>query len=216
MPTLPREFADLLTPAGLRVLEGRSALAGALLDPPTRFVASPRLIDHRQATRVLAVLERSLRPTLEEMALPIPPQTITEMTANYAEWLPKTGRVLTAYLDRRRSPSYRRAEEVGLVALLQSESFGRFATALAGRHLRRRWGMQVLCYRTGDYADRTTITTRRTPRPDRATSMCTSPSAPQASLPRSWSMRGGGTSVSASAWPRWEGSPPTACPSGTT
>ncbi len=152
VPRLPLEFADLLSRRGLSLLAGRDPLSGSLLDPPTRFVSARDLIDRRQAARVLAVLERSLRPVLKEMALPIPPQTITEMTANYSEWLPKTGRVQTAYLDRRSSASYRVAEEVGLAALLRSSSFRAFAAALSGRPLRAKHGMQVLCYGPGDYA----------------------------------------------------------------
>ena len=149
---LPREFADLLTPRGLRVLAGRDGLCGKLLEPPTRFLSMRGLVDPRQAARVLKVLERSLRPVLTEMALAIPPQTITEMTENYSEWLPKIGRVQTAYLDRRSDRPYRVAEDVGLVHLLQSESFRQFASILSGRGVRKRWGMQVLCYQPGDYA----------------------------------------------------------------
>src|SRR4030095_10664763 len=54
--------------------------------------------------------------------------------------------------ERRRERADRRAEEIGLVAMLRSESFAAFAAALAGRALRRRWGIQLLCYGPGDYA----------------------------------------------------------------
>jgi hypothetical protein len=36
--------------------------------------------------------------------------------------------------------------------MLRSESFGAFAAAVSGRALRRRWGIQVLCYGPGDYS----------------------------------------------------------------
>jgi hypothetical protein len=73
------------------------------------------------------------------------------MVENYSERLPKAVRVQTALLEHPRQRSWRAAEEVGLIAMLRSESFGRFAAALAGRPLRRKWGMQVLCYAHGDY-----------------------------------------------------------------
>jgi hypothetical protein len=152
VPALPSEFEDLLTAAGRRVLAGRHPLCGALLEPGRRFVASTALVDRRKAERVRAALERALRPHLVEMARIIPPQTLTEMTENYGEWLPKTGRVQTIYLDRARERGYQLASELGVVALLQSESLAAFAAAIAGRPLRRRGGMQVLCYQPGDYA----------------------------------------------------------------
>jgi hypothetical protein len=74
------------------------------------------------------------------------------MQQNYAELLPKTVRVHTAMLESRRAKAYRRADEIGLVALLRSASFGAFAEALAGRRLRKGWGIQALCYGPGDYA----------------------------------------------------------------
>jgi hypothetical protein len=73
------------------------------------------------------------------------------MTKDYGEVLPKTARLRTAYLERRRERAYRRAEEIGLVAMLCSTSFAAFAAALAGRELRPRWGIQLLCYGPGDY-----------------------------------------------------------------
>jgi hypothetical protein len=35
---------------------------------------------------------------------------------------------------------------------MTSPSFGAFAAALSGRKLRRRWGIQALCYGPGDYS----------------------------------------------------------------
>lgn len=39
-----------------------------------------------------------------------------------------------------------------MVGLLRSASFAAFAEVLAGRPLRRRWGIQTLCYVPGDYS----------------------------------------------------------------
>ncbi|HLL55407.1 MAG TPA: hypothetical protein VK447_17745 [Myxococcaceae bacterium] len=153
MRAFPSEFAELLAPRGRRILDGKlPELRGVLANPSRYFVALQNVLDAKKAAGCLALLEKALLGTLVEMEDPIPEEAISGMVENYSELLPKTVRVLTAPLEHRRQRSWRAAEEVGLVAMLQSESFGRFAAALAGRPLRRRWGMQVLCYAHGDYS----------------------------------------------------------------
>jgi hypothetical protein len=152
MDRFPAEFEDMLTAAGRRVLAERSPLCGVLAEPRQRFLAEAGLVSERSARAAVRLLDRALFDLLEPLEQPIPPETIWEMTKNYGELLPKTARVKTAYLERRRERAYRRAEEIGLVGLLRSESFAAFAAALAGRTLRRRWGIQLLCYGPGDYA----------------------------------------------------------------
>jgi len=150
---VPREFEDLLSPAGRRVLAGRdAAVCGALADPRRRFIALEGLLKKSAAEALRKVLEREMLPLLQPMEMPIPPETIWEMKRNYEEWLPKTVRVMTATLESKRAMSYARAREIGLIDLLSSESLIAFAEAVAGRKLRRKGGEQVLCYRPGDYA----------------------------------------------------------------
>lgn len=152
MNRFPDEFSDMLTAAGRRVLDGRSALCGALANPRRRFLAETGLVSERQARAAVRLLNRSLYGCLELLEQPIPPESIWEMTKNYGELLPKTVRVRTAYLERRRERAFGRAEEIGLIAMLRSESFAALAAALVGRKLRRRWGIQLLCYGPGDYS----------------------------------------------------------------
>lgn len=153
MPAFPTEFADLLTPRGLRILRGRDSQAsGALLRvPPQRFISLRGVIDMRKALACRDALEEELRATLTPMEDPIPPESILGMTENYSELLPKTVRVRTALLESRRSRSWGAAERIGLTAMLRSESFAAFASVVSGRALRRKWGIQVLCYGPGDY-----------------------------------------------------------------
>jgi hypothetical protein len=152
MAAIPAEFEDLLTPAGRRVLAGSADVCGALADPRRRFVSMTGMIAKSKAEALRKVLESKLRPLLSEMAMPIPPETIWEMTHNYEEWLPKTVRVKTAYLEKKRAKAYLMAEEIGLIRLLKSVSFVHFAGAIAGKTLDKRGGQQVLCYGPGDYA----------------------------------------------------------------
>lgn len=149
----PSEFSDLLSPRGRRVLAGRdAALCGALARPACRFVAVNGLIDRKRAAACLQLLDKRMLPVMSEMADIIPPESLWGMTQNYAEQLPKTMRVQTAYLQRRRTRAYAQAEELGLLPMLRSESFAALAAVVAGRALKRKSGAQVLCYGPGDYA----------------------------------------------------------------
>src|SRR5215813_10222463 len=127
MDRFPAEFEEILTAAGRRVLAGRSALCGALAEPRRRFLAETGLVSERSARAAARLLDRVLHELLQPLEQPIPPESIWEMTRNYGEVLPKTARVRTAYLERRREPAHRRAEEIRLVAMLRSESFAAFA-----------------------------------------------------------------------------------------
>ncbi len=148
MRHLPKEFEELLSSTGRAVLTGRRSLSLG----NERFLAANGLLDAKQAQAVTALLDRTLKDTLTPMEDPIPPWTITGMQHDYGELLPKTVRVSTATFASRRSKGHQRAGEIGLHAMLKSESYFAFAQALAGRRLRRGWGTQVLCYRPGDYA----------------------------------------------------------------
>ena len=149
----PREFSDLLTPRGLRILEDRDpSVRGALFSPDSPFVALSNAVDRRKAADLRDLIDRSLNDALSPMEDPIPEWTIAGMQHDYGELLPKTVRVRTAMLESRRARAYRIAEEIGLVAMLRSPSFHAFAQVLAGRPLRRGWGIQALCYGAGDYA----------------------------------------------------------------
>ena len=150
--TLPRDFASLLSPAGRRVLDGRSKLCGVLANPRTRFMVESGLIDKAQAQNARGLLERALTGRLQRINQPIPPEATWEMTENYAEALPKTALVWTAYLESRREAAWQAAQDIGLLALLRSESFRAFAQQLVGRPLKKKWGQQVLCYGSGDYS----------------------------------------------------------------
>ncbi len=148
----PREFEDLLSAAGRRVLAGTHPLCGALANPRTRFLCRDDLLDRAKAARLRGALERALGDKLEPIARPIPPESIWDMRRDYEELLPKTARARTIYFYSRREPGVKAAEKVGLVRLMRSASFRAFAEALAGRKLASGWGLQVLRYGPGDYA----------------------------------------------------------------
>jgi hypothetical protein len=152
-PTVPIEFEDLLTPAGKRVLAGNApGICGALADPRRRFVALNGMIAAAKAERLRRMLEREMAALLTELSRPIPPETIWGMRRNYDDWLPKSVRCRTAYLENRRGAAWRRAKELGLIDLLSSESMIAFGEAVLERKLDPKGGQQILRYGAGDYA----------------------------------------------------------------
>ncbi len=153
MPPFPRDFAEVLTRKGRRVLEGRApAFCGALVAPERHFLLLDGAIDRAWAARAHAALTRSLLPHMASLAEPIPSESIAGQTRNHQERLRKTARMKTAYLSRRDSRAWAAAEALGLIAMMDSASYRGFVEALAGRALARRFGRQVLAYGPGDYA----------------------------------------------------------------
>jgi hypothetical protein len=151
MKRFPAELEDLLSPRGRRILSGKDPLCGQLAEG-LRFIAAPDLLAPRHARAALSLLERSLPEVLTKMDEPIPPKTISGMTKNYGERLPKVARMRTALMASPRSKGSVRAAEIGLTAMLRSDSFHALAEALTGYRLRKRRGTQVLCYQSNDYA----------------------------------------------------------------
>ena len=152
-PAIPTEFEDLLTPAGKRVLAGSApGICGALADPRRRFVALSGMVATAKAERLRRILEREMAGELRDLSQPIPPETIWDMKRNYDDWLPKSVRCRTAYLENRRGAAWRRAKELGLIDLLSSDSLIAFAEAVLGRKLSPKGGQQILRYGPGDYA----------------------------------------------------------------
>ncbi|MBK7857088.1 MAG: hypothetical protein IPJ65_00430 [Archangiaceae bacterium] len=135
------QFADLLTRRGKAALEGRVTELTGILKTGQRFVSDGGLLDRAKCRALMAKLERELGDALVPMERGIPPQSIWGLTENYAEQLPKTVRCSTA----------RKTGKTAL-ALLRSDTFGRFAEVVSGRKVRKKWGTQVLAYGPGDYA----------------------------------------------------------------
>jgi len=148
----PAEFEDLLTRQGRRLLAGSHPMAAALADPKCRFVCQAGLIDTAKTARLRGLLETQIEALLEKLEQPVLPETIWAMKRNYAELLPKTMRLRTAYLERKRERAWQAAEHIGLLMMMGSPSYHAFAQALAGRPLREKWGRQILCYGPGDYS----------------------------------------------------------------
>lgn len=153
MKKFPDEFADFLTRRGLQVLKGKDREACALFrDGRSYYVNLHDVVNTSRAMAGAKLLDKHLYETLAVEQRGIPPESITRMRRNYTESLTKTLRFKTAFLKRRNARSYKVAEELGLLRMMGSDSFTRFAEAVTGLRLERDPDRQVICYGHGDYA----------------------------------------------------------------
>ncbi len=144
MKRFPDQLEALLTPHGRALLKQKPSLL-------QHFRSETGLISARTSAAAVRLLERALGDVLTPMEDPIPDWTVSAMRENYAELLPKTVRVRTALLESRRAKAFVRAQDIGLVAMLRSDSFRALAQVLSGRALAKGQGIQALCYGPGDY-----------------------------------------------------------------
>lgn len=146
------DFADLLTPAGRRIAEGRDkTVGGALADPSQPFISLGGVLAPAKLGKVMAALDRQVFDILPEVSQSLPRATSGHRN-NYKEQLYKTMRWKTSLMQNMSSKPAQSIKRAGVVELLRSDTFHAFAEALAGRRLRKPWGIQVSCYRHGDYS----------------------------------------------------------------
>lgn len=152
MNRFPAEFADLLSPRGRAILKrGYPDAERVFHGKETPLALLTGVLDSKKATACRDLLDKTLYDHLRAIRSPIPPEALTGMTKNYEEQLPKTMSFKTAYFASRSSLSYRAAAEVGLLAMLRSESLAAFAEAVTGIKLERKNGVQAILYEAGGY-----------------------------------------------------------------
>ena len=152
MKAFPKEFADLLSPKGERVLKrGWEGTQATFHGHATPFALLTGVLNPKHAVACRRLLDKHLYSRVRPISVPIPPETITGMKRNYEEKLPKTMRFKTAGFSRT-SAAYRVAREIGLIEMMRSESFARFAESVTGLNLHRDSTAQVILYEQGDYA----------------------------------------------------------------
>jgi hypothetical protein len=147
----PAEFADLLTTRGRSLLRAPEPLAQFRTQGRTGLAALRNVISRETAARSMALLDGAVYPLLQPMRGPIPPESITGMRKNYSERLPKTVRAKSVWLATPRTRPWKVAREIGLTAMLASQSLRDFVGAVSGCRLGARCGCQVICYEHGDY-----------------------------------------------------------------
>jgi hypothetical protein len=153
MTKFPNEFSELLTTRGLRILKGEDNNAcSSLRGTKNYFINLNGVIRTEKADDCTMILDKRLHDSLVVEQRGIPAESITGMKENYTEVLPKTLHFKTAFLQRKHARSFQIAEKIGLIRMMRSESYVRFAEAVSGYNLGRDYNLQVICYGHGDYA----------------------------------------------------------------
>jgi hypothetical protein len=152
MDQFPSEFSELLSPKGLEVLQGENvSLPVNLTCEGEHFFAMPDLLDPDRALDCLRILERDFGGRLGAIRARIPPESITSMTRNFSETLPRTAHVESVVFGNLKSELHGVAEQDGLLTMLRSNTMLRFAEGLTGLRLEGGWGSQMICYKHRDY-----------------------------------------------------------------
>ena len=147
METFPAEFRDLLRG---RQRE-RSQAENSLREGGEHVAWFPHALRPDATKMGVTLLERHMQPYLRTESGPIPPTSITSMRSNYTERLSKTLRNRSFSLNDERSKTFAAASRIGLPQMMGSSSLRRFAEAVSGYQLEAEPGLQVICYRPGDY-----------------------------------------------------------------
>ena len=136
----------LLNPGGL----GRSRPASRSIGANYRVIDD--VLTPKQAFAHCRQLERSIYPRMQPLVARIPRSTIYGMTESYAETLPKTMRMKTAYLASPRSREYRVAADIGVIGLLKGDQLRRLAERMTQTLLEPDPDCQIICYEHGDFS----------------------------------------------------------------
>jgi hypothetical protein len=152
MKLFPREFSELLSPEGLRILNGKAPHCGLFKQGKAYFASYPKLIRRDRVNDCMTLLDKHLYPHLTVEQRRIPAESMSEMKENYEERLNKTMHIKTAFFRRKHGRAYQAADRIGLLDLMRSESLFAFVETLTGLNLKRDSGFQATCYEQGDYA----------------------------------------------------------------
>jgi hypothetical protein len=149
MSVFPSEFQSMLSPKGRRFVQ-----ASRRNPPPQeqRFRIFYRLLDPALCATCAAALDRQMLAHVETVDVPIPPDSISDMTESYRELLPKTMRIRSRQLNSGRGGGFNAAKGLGLIDMLNSDSMREFAQVASGLPLENDVGRQVIAYGAGDYS----------------------------------------------------------------
>ena len=153
----PTEFADVLSRKGRAILRGDSEPPGHIDESCRRVVSVDGAMDPDGAAACIAALDAYLLPVLPRDVLELAPESLAAGAGMPDCWRRKGGNLVD-----RESARYLAARRTGLLRMLYSESFHRFAEALSGYRLaRRRLHCSIFCYEAGDYVGPHTDATSR-------------------------------------------------------
>lgn len=150
MKVFPSEFEAMLSAEGRKLLAGDHPAVGIL--SRENFYASDTLVDHTHLAKYTQVIHDTFEELLVPMVRPLPSPMASY--ASNADLLPKVAKMrgVPTKPGETDSEAFKRAEELGIVAMLNSESYVKFCNLLAGRTLEGPAQLQLFAFAHGDYA----------------------------------------------------------------
>lgn len=145
----PAEFEAMLSAEGRKLLAGDHEATGVLLRE--NFYASDSLVDQSMVAKFTPIIHDAFEKLLLPMSRTLPSSRAA--FASNSDLLPKVARMRAVQTKAdESSEAFQRAQELGIVAMLHSESYMKFCNVLAGRSLVGPSLLQLFAYGEGDYA----------------------------------------------------------------
>jgi hypothetical protein len=142
----PKQFSDLLNRRGLQLLAGKH------IDHADHKIAVVQnIVRPEYVNSILHELDSKIFPVLKNYHNPVSDDIIKKMKKNYSEKLGKSMKMKSSELNSKNSVAYRVASDLGLVDMLNSESYKRMGEVIMGAKFGCSVGKQVICYQHGDY-----------------------------------------------------------------
>ncbi len=151
MKTFPSEFESLLNKKGKDILHGRLSFHPFAKRNSASIEVIKDIINKDVAYKCIQLLNKSFFANLKPLERTIDAQEMLEMKTNYSEKLGKTLRMKTVEIRNKKAQVYQKANECGLIQLLNSESLRIFGEKVVGDTFGRPLNNQIICYENNDY-----------------------------------------------------------------
>lgn len=142
----PKEFSDLLNKTGEAILNRPVNSSNG-----SRLEVVPGIVKDKYVHSIIKALDTKVYPVLKKYDSPIRPEWYTATKKNFTERLGKTMKFQSIMFNTRNTPSYKLAEDIGLIGMLRSESYKKMGEVMMNRRFGARVGNQAICYEDGGY-----------------------------------------------------------------
>ncbi|MEO5683970.1 MAG: hypothetical protein ABIQ88_15115 [Chitinophagaceae bacterium] len=142
----PGEFSDLLNRKGLSIYKKEH-----IINSNEKVTVINNIIKPDYISAIQNKLGLFLYPHLKKLYSPIDPKWMKTTKYNFHDRLGKTMRVKSAVLNTKTSNAFSIASEMGLIQMLNSESFRKMGETIMNLTFGASIGKQLMCYENGDF-----------------------------------------------------------------
>lgn len=151
MKIFPSEFESLLNKKGKDILNGKIPFQPFNTKTSSKIEVLKEIIDDAAAFKCIKLLNDTFYDALKPLERKIDATEMQNLKVNYGEKLGKTLRMKTVEIRNKKAQVYQKAEECGLLKMLNSESLQLFGERIVGSKFGIPLNNQIICYENNDY-----------------------------------------------------------------